>query len=292
MEKHQWALISKTVSGTRQQERMSQQAVFRLIDSLKKQDDVMFRQILDMGISPDAPMFIYSDIAPPLAKEMVPSSYPYDFVTPLAWAAVHDDVEALAKLVEAGADVSFPGPTGRDVLWLAMIHNTFHAWTWIKNHYDQMGLDIPWNARSADGKRTTRLMDAVVHRNLEAVQDMMGRVDVSAVDNTGRTALHYNFLQNPYTDVDSAIARLLINYGAPVHTEDHEGVAPLSLANTPEQEALLDVALLTQVTEEARLRAQQQRNQLEAKQPSPERDPSEPTFPQIQKPVIFKRPKL
>ena len=87
------------------------------------------------------------------------------------------------------------------------------------------------------------------------------------------------------------IAQLLVEYGAPVTTEDHEGVSPAALAQTPEQKSFIDYANLKEITMEAYERAQKQRRQLEADTPTPApSDPSEPNFPQIQKPVRFKKP--
>lgn len=292
MNRTSWQVISETASRTRQEERMRQQAVFRLIQSLEQGDDVIFKKLLNMGIPVDAPLYIKGDTSSPLAEELMPDDFPFEFVTPACWAAWHDDVTSLEKLVNSGADLSFPGPTGRDALWFALLNNSVHSWDYIKRQAQETGMDIPWNARTSDGKRKTRLMDAVVYRNLDAVRDLIGHVDLSAYDVHGRTALHYNFLQNPYTEVDVNIGQLLINYGAPVEAEDYEGVSVASLAQTPEQQALMDRAVLAKISQETFEKAQAQRDKLDAQKPSPEMDPSEPQFPQIQKPVIFKKPRM
>ena len=292
MERTAWDVISQTASSTRQEERMRQQAVYRLIQSLEQGDDVIFRKLLQMNIPVDAPLYIKGDTASPLSKEMVPEDFAFEFITPACWAAMHDDVTSLQKLLNAGSDLSFPGPTGRDPLWFALLNSAVHSWDFIKDQAEEHGLEISWNARTSDGKRTTRLMDAVVFMNLDAVRDLIGRVDLSAFDATGRTALHYNFLQDPYTEVDINIGKLLLNYGAPAEAEDYEGVSVASLAQTPEQQALLDKAVLSKISVEAFEKAQAQRDTLDAKKPTPEQDPSEPQFPQIQRPVIFKKPKM
>lgn len=291
MDQRQWDFISKTVSNTRQAERVQQQALYRLMEALQNGDDVLVRKLLDMGVLLDAPLYMDGDTASPLAKDLLPRDYPFPFITPVGWAAFTNNTSVLEKLAVLGADFSFPGPTGRDALWMSLMNNAIAAWDWIKNHHDTLGFDIAWQARSTDGKRTTRLMDAVVRRNLDAVRDVLGNVDVGAMDNTGKTALHYNFLQDPYTEVDVAIGRLLINFGAPVATEDHEGVSPAALAHTPEQQTLLDNAVLAKISHEAFERAQAQRLQLEANKPTPAPDPTEPALPQLQKPRQF-RPKM
>lgn len=290
LNKHQWELISQSVINTRQNERVQQQSVYRLFQALIKNDDVLFRRLQEAGVVLDAPLHKNGDSSVPGAEEFFPMDYPFDQITPVGYAAFTDDVDMLMKLYNNGADILFPGATGRDALGLAAWNRSVHAWDWLRDTAMDTGLSIVWNQRSSDGKRTTRLMDAVVRRCVFAVQEIASRVDVSAWDNTGRTALHYNFLQDPYTDVDLQIARILVEYGAPVHVEDHDGVSVAALAVTPEQEALMDNVMLRQVSEEARLRAEDQRNKLKANAPEPERDPSEPQFPQIQKPVKFKRP--
>ena len=296
MDTNAWNTISRTIDATRADERVKQQAVFRLIESLKNSDYIRFQSLLDAGISPDASMLLRGDASPPMALELMEDKYlehyPYDFITPLGWAALHDDVESSRRLVGAGADIAFPGPQGRDALWMALLGASIHTWDFLRNEYTRLGVDVPYSARTTDGKRTTRLMDAVVRRNVTAVADMIKYVPLDAVDYTGRTALHYNFLQDPYNEIDSQIGKMLIQYGAPVQGEDHEGVSPASLAQTPEQTILINRSILAEVTMEAHERAQAQRNQIEANKPGPDMDPSEPAFPQIQKPVRFKTPKM
>ena len=295
MKKEAWDAVSHTVSVTRQNERVRQQHAFRLVEALKKNDDVMFKKIMSMGISPDTPLYLEGDTASPLAKDLfadVPvfSSLRMDFVTPLGFFAISDDVVAMDKLLKADADLSFPSYHGRDPLWLSMIASAPNAWDFIKSYFASTGQEIPWRARTSNGKRTTRLMDAVVHRNLDAVRDIIGHVNVGDSDYSGRTALHYNFLQDPYTEIDMNIGRLLVNYGAPVEAQDHDGVVPAALALAPEQKVLIDAAVLSKMTQEAFDRAQGQRQKMDMENIVKPSDPTEPGFPQIQKPVRFKKP--
>lgn len=174
---------------------------------------------------------------------------------------------------------------------MALLAGAIHSWDYLVRHCSDNGFGVSWSSRTTDGRRITRLMDAVVRRNVSAAKDIIPNIDVNAIDNNGRTALHLNFLQDPYTDADVQIARLLIEYGAPVNEEDHEGVTPASLASTPEQFALLDRAQLAQITEDVQRRAQLQRQHLKAQEPEkPNSDPTDPGFPQIQRPVKFKKP--
>jgi len=295
MKKEAWNAVSHTVATTRQNDRVKQQQVYRLIEALKKTDDVMFKKLIDMGVSPDTPLYLEGDISSPMAKDLfldVPAAttLKMDFVTPLGFFALSDDVGPMQKLVKSGADLSFPGFHGRDPLWLSMIASAPNAWDFIKSYFVSTGQDIPWRARTSNGKRTTRLMDAVLHRNLDAVRDIIGHVKVDDTDFSGKTALHYNFLQEPYTEIDAQIGRLLVSYGAPVEAEDHDGVAPAALALAPEQKVLIDAAVLSKMTQEAFDRAQSQRTKIDHDNIVKPTDPSDPGFPQIQRPVRFKKP--
>ena len=291
LNKREWELISHSVITQRHDERVQQQALFRLFDAVERRDSSLIARLVEHGVPLDAPLQLSGPTATPLADQYRPLDYPFDQISAMGWAAFRDDVDGLELLYRHGADPSFPGPTGRDPLWMAMWANSVHSWDWIKNTSLSSPYGVNWSLRTADGHRTTRLMDAVIRRNLNAARDIVGNVDLHAVDYTGRTALHHNLLQDPYTDMDIQIARLLIEYGAPVNVEDHEGVAPAALAATPEQEALMDRAMLNDISQEAHERAAAQRQHLDAQKPAPmDPDPSEPQFPQIQKPVKFKKP--
>lgn len=290
LNKNQWELITQTVMGTRSAERIEQQGLYRLFQSIVNGDDYMIRRLIEHGVMLDGALLKEGETCAPGAIEFFPVDFPYNHITPVTWAAYNDNVDALSVLYDNGADLLFPSIAGRDAMTVASWNNSVKAWDWIKKTTVESGLNISWNQRSNDGKRITRLMDAVIHRCVFAVKDIANQVDVSAVDAIGRTALHHNFLQDPYTEDDTVIARILIDYGAPVRVEDHDGVSVAALANRSEHEMLLDNALLRQVTEEAHLRAEAQRNRLKASQPEGPKDPSDPGFPQIQKPVKFKRP--
>lgn len=289
LNKREWEVVSHSITHQRQNERVQQQSLYRVLEALSKRNDIILEKLVETGVFLDAPLLKSGDSAAPNASAMFPLDYPFDRITPMGWAAYTDDVAALERLYNLGADPSFPGPQNRDALWMALWGNSVHAWDWLKNIIaDTHGIN--WNMRSTDGHRTTRLMDAVVRKNIFAVRDIIPNVDVSAVDYVGRTALHYNLLQDPYTEIDLQIGRMLVEYGAPIESEDHEGVAPAALAHTSEQQALMDNAILASVSLEAHARAEAQRNHISAQEPVAQPDPTEPGFPQIQKPVRFKKP--
>ena len=280
----QWQLISQSITGQRQQERIQQQAIFRVLECLEKQDGAMLDRLVQHGAPVDIPLVLVGPDATPLPDRVKPVGYPFSHISPMGWAAFRDDEHALHMLMNRGADPNFPGPGGRDALWMAIFGQSVRAWDVLRTK------DPIWALRTNDGKRTTRLMDAVIQRCAFAVQDIVTHVDLNATDSSGRTALHHNMLQKPYTDVDVQIARMLIEYGAPTTTEDHEGIAPIHMAQTPDQQALMERALLDTVTAEAQARAQAQRDQIEATTPTPPNaDPTDPGVPQIQRPVKFKK---
>lgn len=295
LNKKEWDVVSKTVSAQRQNERVQQQAIYRLFEALETNNQSMVQKLIENTTPLDFPLFFSSsdplhapkvvrDSVVPGADNFKPIDYPFGHITPMGWAAWRDDVDMLDYLERLGADPHFPGADGRDAMWMALWNDAIHAWDWFCDRSPN------WALRTADGKRTTRLIDAVRRRSVHAVRTLVNHVDVSAFDMTGRTALHYNFLQNPYTDADAQIARLLVEYGAPVNSEDHEGVTPAALAQTPEQMAAVQMAELTIISEQAREAAARQRAHLEAQSPTPKPDdPSDPGFPQIQKPVQFKK---
>lgn len=289
IDKDQWNLITTSVVNTRQEDRVQQQMLYRLFESVKNNDSDMIKKLLHQGLFIDAPFYKSGTIAVPLASQIFPSDYPFQEITASGLASYTGDVDGLSLLCTYGSDIFFPVSHGRDVLNLAILSGQNTIWDWIIHYAEDKQLSIPWNQRATDGTRLTRLMDAVIHRAFFAVQDIVSHVNVAAWDSTGKTALHHNFLQDPYTELDHQIAQLLIEYGAPTHVEDYEGVSIAALANKAEHEAVLDKAVLLNVTAEAKLKAEEQRNKIKASAPEPERDPSEPQFPQIQKPVKFKR---
>ena len=284
--KNQWQSIVETASAQSRNNRLRQQELYRLFESLKNKRRHEF-DLAAKNTPLDIPLLLSGTDASPLAGNFKPENYKFNLITPMTWAACNDDVESLNWLIDAGADPSMPSVDGRDPLWMASIFNSANAWDWLLDHTTR------WNARTVDGKRTTRLIDAVISSNVYAVKDLiMHGIDGKAVDNTGRNALHYNFLQNPYTDNDQTIGRMLVDYGVPSDAKDHEGVAPVALAENEAQQALMEKSLLMKVAAEELEYAKAQRLHLEATKPrlSPsEADPTEPGLPQITKPQKPKR---
>lgn len=292
---HTWETMQSIHAAQRQEGRIQQQALFRLFEALEQEDDTLLKRVIDLGIAIDAPLLKKGEISHPGAFRFFPEEYPVDVITASGWAAWRGDVRTLQRLHDLGADFLLPSAGGRDALWLAALGRNLDSLDFLTKHIPDYAGPGFWNARASGGKRRTRLMEAVMARNVDAVAGIVGHhgLDMMAVDKDGRTALHLNFLQAPYTDEDQQIGRMLIDYGAPAGAEDHEGVSPAALAETPEQQALITAARLNAVAEAAKQKAAEQRAELEAARQGPVTTPEDDAdFVQIKRPVIFKKPRF
>lgn len=292
---HTWETIQSIHAAQRQEGRIQQQTLVRLFEALEQQDDTMLRRIMDLGLAIDTPLLKDGETSHPTAPRFFPEGYPSSTITPMGWAAWNGDIDVMERVISLGADPWLAAAGGRDALWLVTLGGNPAALDFLTQHIPPEVGPAFWNARSTGGKRHTRLMEAVMARNVEAVAGIVGQrgLDLQAVDKDGRTALHLNFLQNPYEAADQQIGQMLIDYGAPAGAEDHDGVSPAALANGPEQEALISRARLQAVAEEARRKAAEQRAEVEALRQGKVSTPADDAdFEQIKRPVIFKRPRF
>jgi ankyrin repeat protein len=113
-----------------------------------------------------------------------------DSWTALIWAARSGSIEAIKLLLDAGADVNLPGPTGDN-----------------------------WDA--------TPLQHAILERQPAAVRLLLDR---GADPNAGAGAGSLAPLFLAAGDTDPAILKLLLAHGADPNVEDENGVTPLSRA--------------------------------------------------------------
>lgn len=288
MNKNQWKVISESVTGQRQHNRIQQQSIYRLFEAIVGGDEKTMDELIEQGVSLDSSIITNSDMQSPMAYRFFPEDYPHNQITPLAMASFKGDVEMVEFLLKKGADATFPLPTGKDSLWIACLAGSESVWDCLKDFMLNSITGINWKLRTNDGHRTTRLIDAVVNRRLFAVKDILGNVDLDAVDSEGKTALHHNLAQDPYTESDIEIARLLIEYGAPVNVEDNDGVIPVAMIQTQEQEVIFEPSSLFEATPQAKQLAKKQRLHKEALKPStPSSDPTEPSFPAIKRSPNF-----
>lgn len=292
---HAWELIQSTHAAQRLDGLIMQQAIVRLFEALDKRDDVALRTLMERGIAPDSPLYKDGEISDPTAVKYFPENFPWSSITAMGWAAWTGKIDAMEKLIALGADPWLAAAGGRDSLWLAGLGGNPDALKFLEEHIPENASAGFWNARSTGGMRRTRLMEMVTARNVDAVDlCISGRgIDLHAVDKMGRTALHLNMLQDPYTDEDQQIGRMLVDYGAPVRVEDHDGVSPAALATSPEQEAIMRVAGLMEVAEEARLKAMAVKAEEQALKNGPvPLSPDDADFTQIRKMPKMNRPKF
>lgn len=292
---HTWETIQSIHAAQRLDGLIMQQAMVRLFESLEKDDRVALKSLLDQGIAIDNLLIKEGETSHPTAERFFPEDFPYSSMTAMGWAAWNGDIDVMERLINLGADPWLSAAGGRDSLWLAGLGRNPKSWEFLEAKVpDYVGPGF-WNARSAGGMRHTRLMEMVTAANVDAVAGILSNagVDVMAVDKVGRTALHLNMLQAPYTDDDQQIGRMLIDYGAPVRAEDHDGVSPAALADTPEQQALMNVAGLKEIAEEARAKAIAQKEEIEAqKQGHKPLSEDDADFVQIKKMPKMNRPKF
>ena len=292
---HTWETIQAIHAAQRQEGRIQQQTLVRLFEALEQQDDAVLKKVVDLGLAMDTPLVRDGEQSHPSAGRLFPEGYPWSTMTPMGWAAWHGDVDVMSRLISLGADPWLPAAGGRDALWLVTLGGHPGALEFLMGQVPAETGGSFWNARSSGGKRHTRLMEAVMARNVDAVAGILGQrgLDLAAVDKDGRTALHLNFLQSPYSPEDQQIGQMLIDYGAPAGAEDHDGVSVAALAETPEQNTLISRAKLQAVAEDARKKAAAQRAELDAmRQGQVPMQTDEADFEQIKRPVIFKKPRF
>lgn len=292
---HTWHTIQSIHAAQRLDEQIKQQALVRLFEALERDDRVALKALIDQGISVDSLLLKDGETSHPTAERFFPENFPCSSITAMGWAAWNGDIDVMERLINLGADPWLAAAGGRDSLWLAGLGGNPKSWEYLEDKVPDFAGPGFWNARAAGGMRHTRLMEMVTSANVDAVAGILSNpgVDVEAVDKVGRTALHLNMLQSPYTDNDQQIGRMLIDYGAPVKAEDHDGVSPAALADTPEQQALMNVAGLREIAEEARIKAAEQKAELEAlRQGHKTLSKDDADFEQIKKMPKMNRPKF
>lgn len=263
--------------------RIAQQRLFRLAQALNAQNLDMAQRFVNDGAPVDEPLlFDEKDGAVPNARSVLPSCLvPEDDavcpppITLLGMAATTDDIDRIAWLLKQGSGPDMLMPkTGKDAAWLAMEHNALAAYTQL------MSQGLSPSLRLSDGSRRTRLIAATLCRAQAVVHDLIQRkVDLNAYDAQGRTALHHNLVQDPYTDDDLSIARLLLDKGANPNIEDNNGIPAHALAKSEIQQALMTGFRLAQITDEARRKLNEKPVDPDALDPA-----SDPGIPQVRRP--------
>jgi hypothetical protein len=287
----EWELYARSLDGARREAALAQMRLYHVFRAVAASNWDEADERLREGVAIDA-AFLLNEKDPsamPRANEYTPQGFTGTSLTLLAWAAIMGDEEALNWALHRGAAVQTPVHRGRDAAWLAADAGN-HI---IAKKLLELG-GVP-NLRLSDGTRRTRLIGAVVARSVDMVRALLAKkVPVEAYDEAGRTALYWNMLQSPYSDVDALIGRILLAEGANPNSEDLEGVPAHALAEEDVQQNMLEGYKLKDATAEVMRRVAELRHQPEPEMPPSlvEPAPKEPYTPQIQRPPLRqKKPK-
>lgn len=270
----EWQVTRSAVDGQMASARSQQQRLFRVGQALNKGDFKTAQAYIDDGAPIDQPLQIDEarGAVPGVASLFPPEWGPPLPVTLLALAAFRNEMPVIEWLLRQGASATMTMTDGRDAAWFAVSSKAMSAYRCLMEEGASPRL------RLTDGTHRTRLMGAVVARNIEVVGDLLGRkASPNERDSAGRTPLHHNLLQDPYEEDDGTIGRMLLEFGGNPNMEDNEGIPPHILAKTPEQLALMEGYELGKVMDAVRAK-------IEPKPPEPEFDPAtEPGVPQLKR---------
>lgn len=279
----EWQMAASAVDAAQAFERASQQRVFRLVQALGRGDTQGALKALQAGAGIDEPLkFDVENDGVPGALELLPPEFALPNtgtpvpppLTPLAIAAIKNDRDATQWLLDNGALVGTVLSAGRDAAWFAIENRASDCYRLLMEQGAWPALIL------SDSSRRTRLMAAVLVRDEHAVGDLLRRrVKVNQYDRAGRTALHHNLAQVPYTDEDAVIARLLLAEGANPNVEDNDGIPAHALAKTDEQKALMDGYRIGAVTDEVRRKIEEAAADPVLLDPA-----TDPGLPQIRRP--------
>ncbi len=147
--------------------------------------------------------------------------------TALIMAALQDDSDILASLVEAKAD-----PNLRDDRGLTPAVATLHVWhTPVGRRMLSLLLDHGANTETPDIEGKTLLMEAVERQNKDILEMLLAhKANLNAQNPQGDGPLHFairSVYQDRY-DAVPAIAELLLSAGADVNLQNKEGRTPLN----------------------------------------------------------------
>lgn len=287
--------MADALDGSVRHGHSQQQRLFRLFQAMRANDLDQAQDLLDAGAPIDLPLQL-SEAAggPPRAEQFRFHELPeLASLTVLGYAAGRGEYDHVIWLLQRMASVSAPFSGGRDAAWLAMEMGQVDIMSSLLDKGASIGL------RVKDGKDTTRLIAATRAGNLQAVEALLQRkARPNAYDAVGRTALHYNFEKDPYTDADLQIGRLLIDWGGNPAAMDQAGTLPADLAHCDPQYALLRAHGLERRLRQADPDVVEPESQPEAEpdgfdpkdivRPSPD----DPGTPQLNRVPVFKKPRF
>lgn len=152
----------------------------------------------------------------------------YDELQTPIMACVENSFFDLAQfLIKIGANPSVM-VNDKDAIWLSLQ----------KQSYDFLDLFYSNKCRQNPKKETgeTPLIYATKNSDLRAVEIIAYKVNVNQKDNTGSTALHYNFMKTDPSSDDVAIAKILMACGADTNARNLEGISCQDISRTTEND--------------------------------------------------------
>lgn len=224
-------------------ELVHQQRLFRLFQALQTNKRELAENVVSQGVSldellwdethrisvPGANRFVQTVAVPNQGSELAA-------VTLLTWAAAEGRLDDVNWLLDHGATASMRLPGGRDAAWLAMEKGQWEVYETLMTRgvYPDLRLEVE--------PRLSRLMGAALSRQVPIVAHLIStrRVTIDQFDEAGRTALHHSLRQQPYTQEDLEITRLLLAAGADAYFTDNDGVNPVDHAIQEAQLALMN----------------------------------------------------
>lgn len=282
-----WDLIVESVEGEIHEGRVRQQNLFRLFQAVRESKPELVEEYIDAGVSLDAPLIFAESNGGAPRSEQFKFAEISDLTscTILGWVAGRGDLVWTKKLIEeydVDYNIQFSG--GRDACWVAMEMRQDECFSYFLN------LGVSPNFKRSDSLFTSRLIQATKNSDYNSVKTLIQKkAKPNTYDAIGRTALHYNFEKDPYTDDDEMIANLLIDWGGIPTAQDVNGVTPADLAHTDFHDKLL-----VQHNLEKRIVVAPPTPAVEA--PSNDEiirlEPGDPGMPQLQKPPVFKSPRF
>lgn len=291
----EWNRIAASLDGSVVHHNSQQQRLFRLFQALRAGNLDDASKLLHDGAPVDMPLFLEeAKGGPPRAEQFKFTNLENLYsITALGYMAGQGDLESVTWLLKQGASVSSPFAHGRDAAWVAMEMGQ----PALLEYLLRMGADVNLSLDKLD--RRTRLIEATKMSNVEMVEILVNRkARVGLFDNRGRTALHYNFEKDPYTEDDVTIGRLLIEWGGTPAAEDLAGTTPADLAHSD-----IQYAILRQHGLEKRLKQGADYVPPAPAEPALEDEPfdpkdiirpeaGDPGLPQLNKAPVFKKPRF
>lgn len=269
-----WQQTVRVANAQMASQMSQQQQLLRLIQYLNLGQMDKAGIALDRGLPVDLMLLREANGGPPGASYFFTEieatlGCPIEWLTPLIIFARANQTEQVAWLLARDAMPNMIIDNGYDAAWVAMKAKALDAYDLLMEAGSSPG------QRLTDGTRTTRLMEATVLRQVSVVSDLLARdADPNAYNAKGQLALHLSLTQNPYSQDDLEITRLLLYAGSIPDFDDNNKVSPMDLMTSPEH-----VALLRGARAEALGPAPTPQPTAEPSPATPTVDPVEPTSP-------------